>query len=293
MSNELVVKQEGNFLAPAVSVRDALNAYQAKKELIDGIMHEGVDFGVIPGTNKPTLLKAGAEKATSFFGLSTHFKDAEAIEDWTGEKHGGEPFFYYRRTCQLWKGDRLISEVDGSCNSWETKYRYRQADRICPNCGNPTIIKGRAEYGGGWLCFAKRGGCGAKFSDNDPVIVDQQIGQVKNPNIADAVNTILKMADKRALVAATLIATGLSEYFTQDMEDFTTPSSYVDAEVVNLPIESPIQKGVRMYNELCIVAESLGLVPDELPGNVTIDQVRAAYKELEGFVKDAKEQADA
>ena len=28
------------------------------------------------------------------------------------------------------------------------------------------------------------------------------------------------MADKRALIAATLIATGLSEYFTQDLDDF-------------------------------------------------------------------------
>jgi hypothetical protein len=34
------------------------------------------------------------------------------------------------------------------------------------------------------------------------------------------VNTILKMAQKRALIAATLIATGASDYFTQDMEDF-------------------------------------------------------------------------
>jgi hypothetical protein len=45
---------------------------------------------------------------------------------------------------------------------------------------------------------------------------------VKNPDVSDLVNTILKMADKRALVAATLIATGLSEYFTQDMDDFVT-----------------------------------------------------------------------
>ncbi|MFB2835053.1 hypothetical protein [Floridanema evergladense] len=40
-----------------------------------------------------------------------------------------------------------------------------------------------------------------------------------NPRIYDAVNTICKMAQKRSLVAAVLIATGASEFFTQDLED--------------------------------------------------------------------------
>jgi hypothetical protein len=36
---------------------------------------------------------------------------------------------------------------------------------VCPTCGKPSMIKGKAEYGGGWLCFKKKGGCGAKFTD--------------------------------------------------------------------------------------------------------------------------------
>ena len=43
--------------------------------------------------------------------------------------------------------------------------------------------------------------------------------RVPNPDVADLVNTIQKMAQKRALVAATLIATSASEFFTQDVED--------------------------------------------------------------------------
>lgn len=227
MTDEIVKAQPG-FLAPAVTVKDALIAYQAKKDLIDGIMRQGVDFGVIPGTTKPTLLKAGAEKATSFFGLSARFRDAVVIEDFAGHDHDGEPFFFYRRTCDLYRGDHLIASVDGSCNSWEKKYRYRSTERVCPNCGKPAIIKGKAEFGGGWVCFKKKDGCGAKFQDSDTVITSQEVGQVKNPDVADLANTILKMADKRALVAATLIATGLSEYFTQDMEDFVQPSEYIE-----------------------------------------------------------------
>jgi hypothetical protein len=35
----------------------------------------------------------------------------------------------------------------------------------CPTCGVNAIIKGKEEYGGGWLCFKKKGGCGDKFTE--------------------------------------------------------------------------------------------------------------------------------
>lgn len=259
MSDEIVKVEQAGFLAPVVSVKDALMAYQSKKELIDGIMRKDVDFGVIPGSNKPTLLKAGAEKATSFFGLFPRFTDAQVIEDWTGENHSGEPFFYYRRTCNLYRGEMLIASVDGSCNSWEKKYRYRSSERVCPQCGKPTIIKGKQEYGGGFICFSKKGGCGAKFSDSAPEIINQEVGTIKNPDVADLVNTILKMADKRALVAATLIATGLSEYFTQDIED------YIDGSAVEIPQQKP----AMTYEQ----AASLTTPKGTPLGNMTIDQL--------------------
>jgi hypothetical protein len=49
--------------------------------------------------------------------------------------------------------------------------------------------------------------------------VDTALYRIPNPDVADVVNTIQKMAQKRALVAATLIATSASEFFTQDVED--------------------------------------------------------------------------
>ena len=237
MENEIVLSNQ--FLAPAISVKGALQAYQDKKDLIDSIMKPNVDYGIIPGTSKNTLLKAGAEKATSFFGLSARFRDAVVVEDFTGKDHEGEPFFFYRRTCELWRGDYIVASVDGSCNSFEKKYRYRNSDRLCPSCGKPAIIKGKQEYGGGWLCYKNKGGCGAKFGDKDQSIIGQDNGQIKNPDVADLANTILKMADKRALVAATLIATGLSEYFTQDIEDFVT-GEFVEMEKPTQPAKELI-----------------------------------------------------
>ena len=244
MSNEIIVSSQSNFLAPAAQMDEILIAYQMKKEFIERVLREGVDFGSIPGSEKKTLLKPGSEKLNSLFGLHPQFEDVETVEDWTGSDHDGESFFYYRQKCKLYRGEQLIASADGSCNSWEKKYRYRQEDRKCPTCGKETIIKGREEYGGGWLCYRKKGGCGAKFNDDAPSIVNQNVGQIKNPDVAEQVNTILKMAQKRALVAATLIATGASDYFTQDMEDFTPPGRVYDVRIVDSTKSKPVKSEI-------------------------------------------------
>lgn len=138
---------------PAMSIELAVERYNTITEFVSRVLRRDVDYGMIPGTDKLTLLKPGAEKLTTFFGLSTRFQLLERIEDWTGEDHQSEPFFYYLYRCQLFRGDLLVAEADGSCNSRETKYRYREAQRVCPACGQAAIIKGKEEYGGGWLCL--------------------------------------------------------------------------------------------------------------------------------------------
>jgi len=235
---------------PAADIQSALVRYQTVKAFIGGVLREGVDYGKIPGSDKPVLLKAGAEKMASFFGLSVRFELADKIEDWTGDAHGGEPFFYYRYKCSLWRGDALVAEGEGSANSWEKKYRYRQAERVCPSCGKATIIKGKAEYGGGWICFTKRGGCGAKFPENAPEIISQEVGQVKNPDVADLVNTIQKMAQKRALIAPILIATNTSDYFTQDVEDFIDATVVVPAKTPAMTYEQAAARPVPVDEEI-------------------------------------------
>ncbi len=219
---------------------------------------EGQDYGKIPGAgDKATLLKPGAEKLASLFGLSPLFEVMERDMDWTGERHGGEPFFYVAYRCTLTRGELVAGQGVGSCNSWEKKYRYRQGERTCPECGKAAIIRGKEEYGGGWLCFKKRDGCGYKFAATDPRIIGQQVGQVKNPDPADIVNTIEKMAQKRALVAAVLIAVNASEMFTQDIEDGVidaewTPSPEPPAAPKAAPAADP---GPLAEDEQVIAAE--------------------------------------
>jgi len=205
---------------PVMSWQIALKRREQIVEFGKQVLKDGEDYGAIPGTSsKPVLLKAGAEKLCYFFGLEPSFEQGAEDADWTGERHGGEPFFYIRYRCQLRRGERVVGAGEGSCNSWEVKYRWRQGKRVCPKCGQEAIIAGREEYGGGWLCWKKQGGCGAGFKDDDPAIKGQSIGRVPNPDVFDQVNTIQKMAQKRALVQAVLIGTGASEFYTQDLED--------------------------------------------------------------------------
>lgn len=221
VASTLATLDQSQFM-PAMSIELAVERYNTITEFVSRVLRRDVDYGMIPGTDKLTLLKPGAEKLTTFFGLSTRFEIIERIEDWTGAEHDGEPFFYYLYRCQLFRGDLLVAESDASCNSRETKYRYRESQRLCPVCSQAAIIKGREEYGGGWVCFKKKGGCGAKFSNGDAAIESQATGRIFNPDIADQVNTIQKMSQKRSLVAATLLAVNASEFFTQDVEDMVT-----------------------------------------------------------------------
>src|SRR5690606_28426232 len=101
----------------------------------------------------------------------------------------------------------LLGSGMGSCSTRESKYCYRKAERLCPSCNKDTIIRGKEEYGGGWLCFAKKGGCGSKYTASDERITGQQVGRIENPDLYDQHNTVLKMAIKRAHVAAILFVT--------------------------------------------------------------------------------------
>ena len=197
----------------ALTVHDV----RAQVNLIQQVMHEVMQkdqhYGVIPGTGtKPSLLTAGAEKLCLTFRLDPQY---EVEQDRDGSH------LTVTSKCTLWhipSGQRFGSGM-GSCSTHESKYAYRQAARKCPNCGSEVIIKGKEEYGGGWLCFGKKGGCGAKFLEKDEAITSQTVGRVPNEDLADQYNTVLKMANKRSLVAAVLNATAASDIFTQDIED--------------------------------------------------------------------------
>ena len=206
--------RQGFDLPAAAETQAQLLAIQAFQDACHQHLIPEIDYGIIPGTEKPTLLKPGAEKLVRLLGLADEYA-IESVKDWD------KPFFHFQVTSYLrhLASGQIVATGVGECNSMEARFRWRQGKRSCPTCGAEAIIKGKEEYGGGWICFKRQDGCGAKFNDNDERVISQQVGRVENDDIYSQVNTILKMAKKRSLVDAALSAGRLSNVFTQDVED--------------------------------------------------------------------------
>jgi len=215
------VQDVGIVLMPVMNIAAAKARLKEFQEFVKEYLVEDEDYGTIPGTPKPTLLKPGADKLCELYGLADSYTVKE-VENWQLEP----PLFDYTVTCTLTmrRDGRLVGTGLGSCNSWEGKYKYRESRRKCPLCQQETIIKGKEEYGGGWLCWAKKGGCGAKFLEDDKSIVEQKAGKEINDDVPTIKNTVLKMAKKRAKIDAVIGATRSSGLFTQDLEDIVDHS---------------------------------------------------------------------
>lgn len=333
---EIVLQTGGDYLVPAAGLEQILATYQLKKDFIEKVLRDGVDYGVTPGTGeKPSLKKAGAEKMASFFGLAPSFTDVQVVEDWTGKEHDGEPFFYYRQRCTLWRGDRQIGAADGSCNSWEKKYRYRWVSEYdLPSGVDKSTLRSqggktsefsfaieKAETGGQygkpaeyWKRWKDAIASGAakpikrkakSGKELDAFEMDSTVYAIKNLDVAEQTNTILKMAQKRALVAAVLIATNASEYFTQDLDDF------VDGKIVDAPRTEwsqeafvageekpgsnpdPVPEEMRKnWDVLCKRADAVKVPHDTLDWNTIVKpDFILVFNELGRYVKDAEAQA--
>ena len=232
-------------LTPVMDVKLAQHRLQELQEFCANYLQEskdggtdGGDFGLIPGAGKKkTLFKSGADKLCDVYGLADRYSIISKVEDFDrGLFDYTIECWLVRKTDELFVGSGL-----GSCSSWEAKYRWRESQKTCPTCGQAAIIKGKEEYGGGWLCWAKKGGCGAKFPDGDEAIMSQKTGRVENPDIVDAKNTVLKMAQKRAKIQAVIGVTRTSGLFTQDLDEheFSTEKITPVAEPVSTVVAAP------------------------------------------------------
>jgi hypothetical protein len=218
------VQQGEAIMARAeLSVDEVVKQKDKIKDVMERVMTKDIHYGVIPGTPKPTLLKPGAEAIISALRLAP---------DYQTEKHFDGDHLTVFSKCLLSHitSGLFIAAGDGMCSSKEKKYAVRKAMRVCPDCGEPQLRRSKfterdAPPGSepGWYCWKKEGGCGANhFAADDTRITSQAEGEIVNPDLPDTWNTVLKMADKRALVAAVLNGTAASDVFTQDVEDSQT-----------------------------------------------------------------------
>ena len=148
-------------ISPAYSKAIATTAqhYELISTFVSSQMRRGIDYGVIPGGKKPTLLKGGAEKLCRLFNLRPSYELINSITDFE------KPLFFFQYRCVLIRQGEVVGMGEGNCNSKEKKYESQKY------------------------------------------------------KIFDLTNTVCKIAQKRALVAAVLSSCGASEFFTQDIEE--------------------------------------------------------------------------
>jgi hypothetical protein len=198
---------------------DAMKRGRERISLIQReLMEPGVDFGLIPGTPKPTLFKSGAEKLALAYGLAARLENTFVPGD--GET---QPLLKYESAAFLHLGSfdgPVVAVGHGTANGWEKRYR-RDSDKACPACGKMALI--RSKFEPGWYCFPKKDGCGSKFGPDDERITAQATDAKGDPVAAnDLQNTLLKMSEKRAFVDGVLRATASSSLFTQDVAEEPT-----------------------------------------------------------------------
>lgn len=189
--------QENRALAqhqPAgrMAVADIISHVQTVQEVMRAVMKQDVHFGVIPGTDKPTLLKPGAEVLCMAFRIadSYHVEDLSTADT-----------VRYRVTCT---GAHQTTGVVlgtgmGEASSAEEKYKWRKAYEPEFNETPPNLRRKKSGY-------------------NKSKREHYSIFQVRTEP-ADLANTILKMANKRAKMAMVLNVTAASDCFSQDLED--------------------------------------------------------------------------
>ncbi len=207
-------------------MRNALIAFTRE------VLVKDQDYGVVPGVQKPTLLKPGAEKLMNLFKLSVEFECTDKVLDLATRFVA----YTYKATVKTNAG-RIITQCEGSVNSYEPKYRYSWIEKAKPDQAAQDRMKadgtGKFRKGGsGWLWVERS----------------------ENPDLVGLQNTMQKMAQKRAFVGAILLATNASEFFTQDVEDM----GFIDVEAT---IMEPADRQAAVKPQIAAPAQKEAAAP--------------------------------
>jgi len=164
------------------------------RNMMRAVLVEGTDYGTVPGASKPSLWKPGAEKLLQWFGFGHEIEKAETERNEDGTRLGvtyrctvfkemGDGRKVTVATCEGYTGydeDTFYTSEEAAKAKAEARERqYASTDRRAPR---PEKWQSATEYRAPW-------------------------------------NSLIKIAQKRALVGAALQATSASTLFTQDLED--------------------------------------------------------------------------
>lgn len=234
-----------------------LKRVRAVQQLMDAVMKKDTHYGVIPGTKKPTLYKAGSEQILAMFRLAVD----PVIEDLSTDDE-----CRIRVLCRLTDiHGRFMGAGIGEASSSEQKYKWRRIvskaewDYFQKNFPDRTRIK--------FFSFYQNG--------------RRQEGQEEQirAEVADIRNTILKMAKKRAQIDATLTVTGSSDCFDQDLDDLPpeVAAEFADEPKAQEPIKQSTVKPSPATQGAPPPTTTAHLAPDANAGVVTEKQIKMLF----------------
>lgn len=186
-------------------------------ELVIKGLKKGTDYGNIPGTDTAVLLKPGAEQLCTAFGVKPHYEIVEQEID------HDRPVSYEKRVYNnAYNGDRSFRMEPAT-----TYGLYRYVIRCdLRNSNGDTVTSGIASC--------------STFESK----------YISRPR--DSENTVLKMAQKRALVGVCLNAFGLSGRFTQDVDEHPPAQSYAkpqNARPAQKPKPAPKKEPAEKFDK--------------------------------------------
>ncbi|MGI9251155.1 MAG: hypothetical protein ACR2PR_08155 [Pseudohongiellaceae bacterium] len=179
-TGELVTIQS----APPMTVEEIIAQRNVITQVLQHVMIDGTHYGKIPGTgDSKSLLKPGADLLLSTFHIATD----PIVEDLSGHQE----IRYRVKLRGLTSSGALIGTGLGEASSNEEKYRWKRANRR--EFENTPENMRRIKY--------------TEWNGQE-----KQTQQIRS-NPYDQVNTVLKMAKKRAAVDLVLTALAAAEVF--------------------------------------------------------------------------------
>jgi hypothetical protein len=212
-----------------VEVRGAIQRIENVRTFIAMALKPGRDYASIRSLarqdstatgdepEKATLLLPGAEKVALYLGLRP-----EVVVKIRDLGNGHMSFATFVKLIEK-KTGIVIGSGQGSCSTMETKYAYRYLPSREAPADDFEVARQKALGLGRFRKVGKKAG--------EWVWCER----IPNPNIHDEHHTCRLISDKRAFVHAVRRTAGLSEEFTQDLED------YIDAEIVSTMVQPPKQ----------------------------------------------------
>ena len=174
-----------------------------------------IDWGTIPGVDKPFLKQPGAEKFCFWLNLRPRYFKVETDLGGGHIEMVCHVVVYAKKT-----GEEVFEGPACSCTTMESNFRFRWMERDLTKRPKPTEAEAEALKIQGMGRYRKKAiWAHGRYVKDEWVWWDK----VENPNIYDERNKVRQMGEKRALVKCVRNMGALSEIFVSDPSEWDIP----------------------------------------------------------------------